>query len=64
MEYSNFDYLERGQAVYETVLGEVTEFTVSVDKGDDVMFDYDMDDGIQYKDRGSGTILLIRAHSY
>ena len=52
LQYTGYTALERGEAVYQTVLGEPTAITVTVDKGTDVMFDYDMGDGRQYVDQG------------
>ena len=52
LQYTGYTALERGEAVYQTVLGEPTAIIVTVDKGTDVMFDYDMGDGRQYVDQG------------
>ena len=53
LQYTGYTALERGEAVYQTVLGEPTAITVTVDKGTDVMFDFDMGDGRQYVDQGT-----------
>ena len=52
VQYSNYKRLEMGDAVYETVLGNASEFIVSVDKGTDLKFDWDMGDGTQYTGQG------------
>ena len=56
LRYTEYTALERGETVYQTVLGEPTAITVTVDKGTDVMFDYDMGDGRQYVDQGKKKI--------